>query len=1154
MAKGQYGRTPWGRWFLDVLDGYEMGARIDRGRSYANAGKVTKLEIADGLVSARVRGNYRPFYKVEIAFPELVEKRRVMEIIEDDPALIARIAAGELPEELLLKLKNGGVHLIPPRWQQMKRRCNCPDSGDPCKHESAVYYMLARQIDADPRILFTLRGVDLSSLAKKFGAKFDRSIAPPFSVETDKGGRRRPAEPPDIPDIPSCVNLILSLLPPFFADKDLSISLAEFYHHAARFEMWEDANGEQAEFAASHSQWKILCANPAPGKKMFFEQETIDGKTIHHSVYEAFLQFRAFSSDDGTASYRFLFYLFKFLNVLIAAGAFTPRVLFERYLRVLWIPFDGLESIKTTLVKIAEFEPAMLEVKSAKNRGRDLKTETSRSPQLKYATGLSVTLLLSCALLSEWVKRQYFFSQKTDEIQGLFFSGLTLDVSSPAKRSLPLSIDRWLSVLSVDWKAWNYRLSLWEESEKNYDDREKYNFKLSMDVILTDDEGKIKRVPLKDAAKQTGRIDVLKAPTALAHYLPELGMMASHASVSLSEDRLVDFLDNAANIIARLGIEVVFPKNLRRELKPRLALSVNKNKQGHGLLSYMNLDEILDWKWQVAIGEQTLTDTEFAALIKQKRALVKFRDQFIRIDAEELARLFKYAEKSAPDARDFLKEHFSGNSVLSFDAEQIIADLLRERDFPPPASLNAVLRPYQIRGYQWICSLLFMGFGAILADDMGLGKTIQAISVILRLKEDGLLNEKALIIAPAALLENWARELARFAPRLSAARYHGAKRRFDDSDVFLTTYQTAIRDAETFFEREFAFLIVDEAHLLKNADTRGSKTVKKLRAHYKLALSGTPVENCLEDMRSLFDFILPGYLGSADEFKIKYRFPIEVKREKTKADELRLITTPFLMRRLKTDKAVIADLPDKIVKNEYAVLEKEQAALYESIVAETLKKSEEMRRNDGNESPHFLIMGLLTALKQVCDHPRVFDKESPCVSKLSGKAQLLMELLDEIRRSHEKTLIFSQYVETLDCLSMIIRNELGENALVYHGGLSQARRTEVVDKFQSDDACKILMASLRAGGLGLNLTAASHVIHYDLWYNPAVENQATDRAFRIGQRRNVFVHRFITKNTFEEKVDAMLTGKRELADMTVESGEAWLSRMSHEELQALFNR
>jgi SNF2 family DNA or RNA helicase len=407
-------------------------------------------------------------------------------------------------------------------------------------------------------------------------------------------------------------------------------------------------------------------------------------------------------------------------------------------------------------------------------------------------------------------------------------------------------------------------------------------------------------------------------------------------------------------------------------------------------------------------------------------------------------------------------------------------------------------------------------------------------------------------VAPAALLANWENELARFAPTLRCLRYHGTGRALkrEKHQVFLTTYQTAVRDGGKLEREVFSLLIVDEAHLMKNAETRMARTVKKLRPRFRLALSGTPVENRLEDLRSLFDFILPGYLGTQADFKKEYRRPIEALRSREKAESLRKITAPFLMRRLKTDKAIISDLPEKITSCEYAALEKEQAALYESIVSETMKKLETM---EGAERSA-LVFSLLTSLKQVCDHPRVYDKESPAASALSGKARLLLTLLDEIISGGEKTLIFSQYVEALDCLNSIITAELGEAPLLYHGGLSQKNRAAVIERFQTDGAARILLVSLKAGGLGLNLTAASRVIHYDLWYNPAVESQATDRAFRIGQKRTVFVHRLITKNTFEEKIDAMITSKKELAEMTVASGESWLSRLSREELGALFTR
>ncbi|MCL2234018.1 MAG: DEAD/DEAH box helicase, partial [Treponema sp.] len=675
------------------------------------------------------------------------------------------------------------------------------------------------------------------------------------------------------------------------------------------------------------------------------------------------------------------------------------------------------------------------------------------------------------------------------------------------------------------------------------------DFALSMEVLIEKNDGIVKKIPLSKCRD----LEILRAPTALSNYLPEIRDLASPSltrrTVRLSEARLVAFLDSAAPLLTRLGMTVNLPKTLVKELKPRLV--IKGSSPAASLVHYLDLNGLQDFEWQVAIGGNVMTLDEFKKLVREKRELVRFKDGFMKMSPEEFSRLLKRAKNTTPTFNDFLKAYFSGDTVLAFDARETIDNLFREHDFPAPITLNAELRPYQKRGYNWVCSLLFSGFGCILADDMGLGKTIQSIAALLRLKEEGFLANGCIVIAPAALLENWEKELLRFAPSINVCRYHGNNRILNRQyDVFLTTYQTAVRDAAKLKDVEFSLLLVDEAHLMKNAETRIAKTVKLLRSKYRLALSGTPVENRLEDLRSLFDFILPGYLGNATDFRKQFRIPIEVMRNRDQAEVLRKITSPFLLRRLKTDKKIIEDLPEKVVANEYAVLEKGQAALYESVVAESIRKSEKSDPKDRAA----LILSLLTSLKQICDHPRVFDKESPAVSELSGKAQLLITLLREILANREKTLIFSQYVEALDCLERIIKRELGEAALIYHGGMGQRARISAINQFQSDPASRLLLVSLKAGGLGLNLTAASRVIHYDLWYNPAVENQATDRAFRIGQKSTVFVHRFITKGSFEEKIDAMISSKQELVDMTIKSGESWLARMSHEELKALFDR
>jgi len=341
--------------------------------------------------------------------------------------------------------------------------------------------------------------------------------------------------------------------------------------------------------------------------------------------------------------------------------------------------------------------------------------------------------------------------------------------------------------------------------------------------------------------------------------------------------------------------------------------------------------------------------------------------------------------------------------------------------------------------------------------------------------------------------------------------------------------------------------VLDEAHYIKNPDSRRAKAVKAIKADHRLALTGTPVENNLSELWSIFDFALPGYLGTLARFSGEFRRPIELDRSPEAADRLRRATAPFIMRRLKTDKAVAADLPDKVVVDEYATLVPAQVALYEAIAGEGLARIQ----SADEENRLGLVLALITALKQASNHPRNYDKESSGSSDRSGKARLLVALLESAFESGERVLVFSQYVEMLQILAGVVRDELGVEPYLLHGGMSKKKRDEQVDRFQSERGPGVFLVSLKAGGVGLNLTAATRVVHYDLWFNPAVENQATDRAFRIGQSSNVFVHRLITRDTIEERIDAMITSKRELSDLTVRSGESWIADLGDAELREL---
>ena len=428
-----------------------------------------------------------------------------------------------------------------------------------------------------------------------------------------------------------------------------------------------------------------------------------------------------------------------------------------------------------------------------------------------------------------------------------------------------------------------------------------------------------------------------------------------------------------------------------------------------------------------------------------------------------------------------------------------------------------------------------------------------ALTLLARLKEDGKLTHHALIICPTTLATNWERECKRFAPSLTTSIYHGSERAFDfeGSDIVITTYGIARREAKEFAAHAWSIVIVDEAQNLKNHETAQTKAVKSIPAPMKVALSGTPVENRLSELWSLFDWLNKGYLHGITRFRDDFAKPIEKERNADTIERLRRITAPFILRRLKSDKSIIADLPDKIITNQYASLTKEQAALYETTVQRALKALEGNTEADVIERSG-MIFSMITALKQICNHPANYTKKGNPKSKDSGKAARLLELLDSIQEADEKALIFTQYTEMGTLMQEMIAEEMNAETLFFHGGITRKKRDAFVEQFQTDAATRFMIVSLKAGGTGLNLTAATNVIHYDLWWNPAVENQATDRAYRIGQTRNVQVHRFITQSTFEEKIDAMIQAKQELANLTVGTGERWITELSNKELRDIF--
>jgi SNF2 family DNA or RNA helicase len=1151
----RYGITPWGRRFAWALEGYDRSGRLARGKNYADAGKVTELLVQGGHVSAKVAGSSRPSYDVAITFKPLnrLEREGLLRVISLVPP---RGRAGKSQAALIGKLEAAGIDLIPRSWAEMGQACSCPDwrSGRsfgenyPCKHLAAVFYLLAEEIDQDPRLLLALRDVDLAS------AELPEAIR-----VTDPDSAYLPLAPgeayPALEGSGKYVGLISALLPREgrFSGIDLTTVLIGMYHALIRGEPRDRGDLALAADSASRegrqyrsARYQVQSAQAGAVVLISFSSGALESL----DASAAYALFLGFNDDEGGEDYRFLFHFFRFIRDLARNAAFVPAPELQgSILSVTWRPFSYAQDIKLAMTRYAKLAPPRL-----------IPYDDRRDPGLRESIVSVLASTCLAALVREIAPSLSVESAELAEATALFFRGGSVDASKPDSRSLPRAIAAYLAPVSLDFPPCAFRFSVRERRTRKdkggssaIGEGRVFSLSLSYQPLGKDSASPTEptpgRVALKNALHAPGGAAALRNAAILRVYLPELEILATKSRVVLEESRLASFLSEAGPILRRIRAEVVLPKSLSRALRPRSAIKVEV-KGSRPLNTYLGLDALLSYDKGIAIGDRFLSAEEFERLVREKREIVAFRDGFVRLDPVEAARLLERAKsREALNPLELLRARFSGEAAFSADAEELAASLFRERDAPIPTSLRAKLRPYQERGYRWAYSNLRSGFGCALADDMGLGKTVQAIAIMLRLREEGLAEEGILVVAPAALLENWSRELERFAPSLDVKLYHGSKRSLrEKAAVRLTTYATATRDAELLARVPFSLLVADEAHILKNAATKQARALRDLRSRYKLALSGTPVENKLEDMRSLFDLILPGYLGTAADFRRDYRAPIEGGRDAEAAERLKRITSPFLLRRLKTDPSIAPDLPEKIAIDEYATMTRGQAALYESVV----RRGMEEALSAGPEHRLALILKLATSLKQVCDHPRVYDKESPARAELSGKALLLVELLGRMLDGREKVLVFSQYVECLDVLRPIIARRLGEDSLLYTGRMDQRRRTQAVDAFQGCSGGRVMLISLKAGGLGLNLTAATRVIHYDLWFNPAAESQATDRAFRIGQTKNVFVHRLITAGSFEEKIDAMLKSKRELAEMSVATGESWISRLGTEELRELF--
>lgn len=700
--------------------------------------------------------------------------------------------------------------------------------------------------------------------------------------------------------------------------------------------------------------------------------------------------------------------------------------------------------------------------------------------------------------------------------------------------------------------------------------------------------GKLKHLPLKDALKQqtesNNRQALIKLLTPVHNAAQKCAWLQDLVSsteifqpLAWSPTKAYKFLCSVPEM-EESGLSVRIPNWWKRRPRPQISVKI-----GSSLQPQLGVSSMLDFDVKIALGDDQISEEELSELLRTGENFASLRGQWVEVDREKLQEALEHWKQVQKKSKNNEISFIEGMRLLAgapTDSElkcekteqrhwvqiapgEALSEILRNLRNPDLISavtlkdLNATLRPYQNEGVRWLSLLSGLGLGACLADDMGLGKTIQILSLLLLEKQQNENSPKqpSLLIVPASLLGNWKREAEKFTPSLKFLLLHPSEIKnsefakietnpstyFLDLDFVITTYSMVIK-MDGLSRLSWNLLILDEAQAIKNAGTKQTQSIKALVARSKIALTGTPIENRLSDLWSLFDFLNPGLLGSAKRFK---EYISSLQNHPDQFESLRKLVGPYLLRRMKTDPLIISDLPDKIETSVYCRLTKQQAQHYGAIV-------DELRDSLSSIDPQArrgLVLRAILQLKQICNHPNQFTGSGDFLSSQSGKFERLGEICEELASRQEKVLVFTQFSEIIPALEEFLSSIFGKRGLTLHGGTPIKERKNLVDAFQSDAGPPFFVLSLKAGGTGLTLTAASHVIHFDRWWNPAVENQATDRAFRIGQKKNVQVHKFITQGTVEEQIDAIIASKNKLAGEILSSAdEVRITELADEEL------
>lgn len=1168
-----FGKTWWGNEWLRSLTNIDYANRIPRGARYARNGSVKKIVINDSVIEAKVQGSRRTPYSVTINVDKFSAKETdaLMDGILAHPAIVAELLNRKLSPAVNDIAKESSLKVFPTSWRDLSMDCSCPDWAVPCKHIAAVIYMVGQEIDNNPFLVFKLHGVDIIGELAKRDIAIDAGKMSAVPDEREAFGLVPLLDKTDKKDSPQCLphfdfskiaNLgeaILKLLPAspaFYADGDFMKRYDENMKRVANAAR-NIHNGKKYVYEALGSSIGHLPKKDASDIRLVVDKNHhveahFSGYKTKNSVVDlmeylsALPEEKIYESSNTVFAFRSCFVLALRLAV---KGNIEPVIVQQKdgSVNVVWAPFMSDKQTAAILEQLDAFftkDSIVLEC-------------TGRS---KLVPSRPAWFICSC-FLTVLVRQTHKPLTWWDKVYELFFDDDWEKFDGVGEKNVPGGIKSWTDHLSAPQLRYLPMIMVRDESE----DGSEFLLEMTVADAQANDQTEVALHDVfTDKTYQRARYNILRDVSLLSSLVPGIDQyLANEARKPMAMDNAAfsQFLINVVPAMRLLNIRLLLPKSLQHLLRPKPSVSLSA-KQSDGK-SFLRLDQLLQFDWKVAVGDDLISPEEFRGLLGRAEGLIRFKQQYIYVTADDLKRIEKaFASRNEMTPARMLQvalsgEYKSAKVSISPEVKELIRKWTTQQEIEVPKEIHATLRPYQKRGYEWMYQNMRLGFGSILADDMGLGKTLQVITLLQRLKDDGQLErQRAIVVAPTGLLANWQAELQHFAPTLSVFVYHGQRRNLKefDADILLTSYGLVRSDIDQLKKLKWTISVIDEAQNIKNSGTAQSKAVRSLKADTHIAMSGTPVENRLSEYWSIMDFANKGYLGTIKSFNEDYARPIQQEGDTACAGRFRRITAPMMMRRLKTDKNIINDLPEKIEQDEFAMLTPQQAAIYKQVLDESMKVIEGMDEDDGTQlfKRQGLILQMMLALKQICNHPAQYLKNGETDPALSGKTEMLLDLVASINDAGEKAIIFTQFKEMGDMLVKFITNATGVEPMFLHGGCTIKQRKEMVDRFQNGRADKFFILSLKAAGTGLNLTAATHVIHYDLWWNPAVEAQATDRAYRIGQHQNVMVHRFITKNTFEERINDMINSKRQLADMTVSSGESWIGRLSNKELCEIF--